>query len=534
MNTLYYCVGFFLALIVKRVKLNSVPVDHRLVKEGEVANIRSDVDCPTDSNCSWRYRRPILDPNSQLITSEQELSLNGSSANGVYYYWDETRQEELYRIFKSSEANDICSYCILLEFCNQEGRLVIHRKTVVDHDFIRPNSCKLYRRGGRICRDISFDDTDCQDENFSPGSEYHMECELNTEKSTTITIYTPILTVGSMTTSCFSISSYIMVTPTGTQQSYQNTSTPFSYLDSVMRETLGITHTSSMSPTSDLSTSSYDLVHEATTSSMPVSVIPSPTPTDPEIIMYGPSQAVIGTNISINCSIAVEGDLNPDIHITTPLGETINASEIVFTAMPNNTGNYSCNAFISKTMLKARHHLLVINVLTSPNVSSDVIFNDKKSSPEGITGPKTASNTTILPTTTGVSGSKDNTTQRLVIGTIVGLICVMIVLGLILWMIIKVYCRLKAISRRKEFVDTFSTVTEQESVEQPGHISENSVTLDELSQTTGDCVMDTRGIIDNSTSTRNHENFRLQLPTQPGQSNLSEIELLNIVEGNDD
>ena len=102
MNTLYYCVGFFLALIVKRVKLNSVPVDHRLVKEGEVANIRSDVDCPTDSNCSWRYRRPILDPNSQLITSEQELSLNGSSANGVYYYWDETRQEELYRIFKSS------------------------------------------------------------------------------------------------------------------------------------------------------------------------------------------------------------------------------------------------------------------------------------------------------------------------------------------------------------------------------------------------------------------------------------------------
>ncbi|XP_065891787.1 uncharacterized protein [Dysidea avara] len=489
MNTLYYCVGFFLALIVKRVKLNSVPVDHRLVKEGEVANIRSDVDCPTDSNCSWRYRRPILDPNSQLITSEQELSLNGSSANGVYYYWDETRQEELYRIFKSSEANDICSYCILLEFCNQEGRLVIHRKTVVDHDFIRPNSCKLYRRGGRICRDISFDDTDCQDENFSPGSEYHMECELNTEKSTTITIYTPILTVGSMTTSCFSISSYIMVTPTGTQQSYQNTSTPFSYLDSVMRETLGITHTSSMSPTSDLSTSSYDLVHEATTSSMPVSVIPSPTPTDPEIIMYGPSQAVIGTNISINCSIAVEGDLNPDIHITTPLGETINASEIVFTAMPNNTGNYSCNAFISKTMLKARHHLLVINVLTSPNVSSDVIFNDKKSSPEGITGPKT------------------------------------------------VYCRLKAISRRKEFVDTFSTVTEQESVEQPGHISENSVTLDELSQTTailGDCVMDTRGIIDNSTSTRNHENFRLQLPTQPGQSNLSEIELLNIVEGNDD
>ena len=33
--------------------------------------------------------------------------------------------------------------------------------------------------------------------------------------------------------------------------------------------------------------------------------------------MYGPSQAVIGTNVSINCSIAVEGDLNPDIHITT-------------------------------------------------------------------------------------------------------------------------------------------------------------------------------------------------------------------------
>ena len=103
MNTLYsYCVvGFFLALVVKRVNLDSV-LNYRLVKEGEVANIRSDVDCPTGSNCSWSYRHPILDPNSQLITSEQELSLNGSSANGVYYYWDETRQEELYRIFKSS------------------------------------------------------------------------------------------------------------------------------------------------------------------------------------------------------------------------------------------------------------------------------------------------------------------------------------------------------------------------------------------------------------------------------------------------
>jgi len=81
----------------------------------------------------------------------------------------------------------------------------------------------------------------------------------------------------------------------------------------------------------------------------------------PSIIIYGPTQAVIGTNVSINCSIAAEGDLTPDIYITTPLGETINSSKIFFTALPNTTGNYTCNAVTSKTVLKARHHLLVVN-----------------------------------------------------------------------------------------------------------------------------------------------------------------------------
>ncbi|XP_065891900.1 uncharacterized protein [Dysidea avara] len=85
----------------------------------------------------------------------------------------------------------------------------------------------------------------------------------------------------------------------------------------------------------------------------------------PKITMYGPSQAAIGTNVSINCSIAVKGDLTPDIYITTPLGETISASEIVFTAMPSNTGNYSCSVVTSKIVLKARHHLLVVNDSTT-------------------------------------------------------------------------------------------------------------------------------------------------------------------------
>jgi len=81
----------------------------------------------------------------------------------------------------------------------------------------------------------------------------------------------------------------------------------------------------------------------------------------PKITISGPNQVVIGTNVSINCSITVEDDFTPDIHITTPLGETINASKIFFTALPNNTGNYTCSAIASKTVLKARHHLLVVN-----------------------------------------------------------------------------------------------------------------------------------------------------------------------------
>ena len=72
-------------------------------------------------------------------------------------------------------------------------------------------------------------------------------------------------------------------------------------------------------------------------------------------------QVSIGANVSINCIVAVDESPTPVIYITTPTGKVINASEISFTATLNNTGTYYCLGITHNILLKAKHHLLVVN-----------------------------------------------------------------------------------------------------------------------------------------------------------------------------
>ena len=81
----------------------------------------------------------------------------------------------------------------------------------------------------------------------------------------------------------------------------------------------------------------------------------------PEIIINGPVQVVAGTTVSINCSV-LQGRPSPDIHITTPSGEIIEISVIMFTATSNDTGNYTCVGSTSQIKVTASHHLSVTTV----------------------------------------------------------------------------------------------------------------------------------------------------------------------------
>ena len=81
----------------------------------------------------------------------------------------------------------------------------------------------------------------------------------------------------------------------------------------------------------------------------------------PKIVMHGPMQVSIGANVSINCIVAADESPTPVMYITTPTGKVINASEISFTATLNNTGTYYCLGITHNILLKAKHHLLVVN-----------------------------------------------------------------------------------------------------------------------------------------------------------------------------
>ena len=78
----------------------------------------------------------------------------------------------------------------------------------------------------------------------------------------------------------------------------------------------------------------------------------------PKLIISGPSEAIVGTNVSIECIIE-KGRPSPNIHIITPSGELNTNSEIIFTATLNNTGNYTCVGSTALITVAVSHLLLV-------------------------------------------------------------------------------------------------------------------------------------------------------------------------------
>lgn len=74
--------------------------------------------------------------------------------------------------------------------------------------------------------------------------------------------------------------------------------------------------------------------------------------------MYGPSLAISGTVVHINCT-QLEGRPPADLYITTPQGAVIPYSKITFTATVNDTGNFTCTANTSWTTATEKHYLLV-------------------------------------------------------------------------------------------------------------------------------------------------------------------------------
>ena len=72
--------------------------------------------------------------------------------------------------------------------------------------------------------------------------------------------------------------------------------------------------------------------------------------------MHGPTTVMLGIIISINCTV-IQGQ--PDVHIVTPLGYTINSNEITFNATLDDMGNYTCIANASGISITKYHSLIV-------------------------------------------------------------------------------------------------------------------------------------------------------------------------------
>jgi len=78
----------------------------------------------------------------------------------------------------------------------------------------------------------------------------------------------------------------------------------------------------------------------------------------PKLIINGPSEAIVGTNVSIEC-IVEKGRPSPNIHIIPPSGGPKTDSKIIFTATLNDTGNYTCVGNTPLITVTVSHLLLV-------------------------------------------------------------------------------------------------------------------------------------------------------------------------------
>ena len=81
----------------------------------------------------------------------------------------------------------------------------------------------------------------------------------------------------------------------------------------------------------------------------------------PKVVIYTPAKAIIGSNISINCTI-LKGQPPPDVSIITPKGEVINESVLSFTVTMEDAGNYTCVANNSVATITITNSLTVYGV----------------------------------------------------------------------------------------------------------------------------------------------------------------------------
>ena len=80
----------------------------------------------------------------------------------------------------------------------------------------------------------------------------------------------------------------------------------------------------------------------------------------PRIVINGPTEADIGSNVTIQCDV-LEGHPPPTVSITTPQEEVIKQSMIIFEATMKDSGNYTCVANNSIATVTTKL-LLTVNV----------------------------------------------------------------------------------------------------------------------------------------------------------------------------
>lgn len=75
-------------------------------------------------------------------------------------------------------------------------------------------------------------------------------------------------------------------------------------------------------------------------------------------MIYGPTEASFGSNVSINCTVLM-GQPPLSVYIITPQKEIINDIVISFNATMKDAGNYTCVANNSVSTVTITHSLFV-------------------------------------------------------------------------------------------------------------------------------------------------------------------------------
>ena len=88
---------------------------------------------------------------------------------------------------------------------------------------------------------------------------------------------------------------------------------------------------------------------------------PSVNLVNPKVMVHGPSEAIVGSNVSIRCDV-LEGYPLPSVYIITPQGH-IDQSTITFNVTLEHAGNYSCIANNSVATVTSNLSLIVYGMI---------------------------------------------------------------------------------------------------------------------------------------------------------------------------